>query len=123
MLLKDFYSVIEKNSLVENSCTWQIKLNPSHEVFEGHFPGNPITPGVSMIQIIKEISEELLNKKLFLELADNVKFMAIINPETDPVLDLEISIVEKEDKFKVKNTSRFGDTIALKFSGTFRVID
>lgn len=123
MLLKDFYTITNKETLEGGHYKWQIKLNPKHEVFEGHFPGNPITPGVSMIQIIKEISEEILGKTLFLESADNVKFMAIINPETDSVLDLEIQIIEKEDnKFKVKNTSRYSDTVALKFSGTFREI-
>ncbi|MGB0402858.1 MAG: 3-hydroxyacyl-ACP dehydratase [Salibacteraceae bacterium] len=123
MLLKEFYTITKKETLEEGNYKWQIELNPKHEVFEGHFPGNPITPGVSMIQTIKEVSEEILQKKLFLESADNVKFMAIINPETDPVLDLDIQIIEKEEgKFKVKNTSRFSDTVALKFSGTFRVI-
>ncbi|MBD79167.1 MAG: 3-hydroxyacyl-ACP dehydratase [Crocinitomicaceae bacterium] len=122
MLLKNFYSVLHKESLQDGKASWQIELNPSHEIFKGHFPGNPITPGVSMIQTIKEISQELLEKKLFLESADNVKFMAIINPETDPILDMEISIEQREDKYKIKNVSKFGDTVGLKFSGTFRVI-
>ena len=55
-----------------------------------------------MIQIIKEISEELLGKSIFLESSDNVTFMAIINPETDPILDLGIKIEEREGKYKVK---------------------
>jgi 3-hydroxyacyl-[acyl-carrier-protein] dehydratase len=123
MLLENFYTVNALTDLSEGSATAQIELNPKHEVFEGHFPNNPITPGVSMIQIIKEITEDLLGKKLFLISADNVKFMAIINPETHPVLEMQFDIVEKEGLYKVKNTSRFDDTVALKFSGTFRVLD
>lgn len=123
MLLKKFYTILKKEDLKDGLANWQIELNPNHEIFEGHFPGNPITPGVSMIQIIKEISEELLGKSLFMESSDNVKFMAIINPETDPILDLEIKIEEREGKYKVKNISKFGETIGLKFSGTFRVTE
>lgn len=123
MLLKDFYKVLKKENLVDGQANWQIELNPKHEIFEGHFPGNPITPGVSMIQSIKEICEELLDKKLFLESSDNVKFMAIINPETDPILDMELKVEQREDKYKVKNVTKFGETVGLKFSGTFRVVE
>ena len=123
MLLKDFYKILKKENLSDGLANWQIELNATHEIFGGHFPGNPITPGVVMIQTIKEIVEELLGKSMFLESADNVKFMAIINPETDPVLDMEIKIEQREDKYKVKNIARFGETVALKFSGTFRVIE
>lgn len=76
-----------------------------------------------MIQIIKEISEELLGKSIFLESSDNVTFMAIINPETDPILDLGIKIEEREGKYKVKKISKFVETIGLKFSGIFRVAE
>jgi 3-hydroxyacyl-[acyl-carrier-protein] dehydratase len=48
--------------------------------------------------------------------------MAIINPETDPVLDMELKIEPREEKFKVKNVAKFGETVGLKFSGTFRVV-
>lgn len=121
-LLINFYTVKESNTLEEGKATWIIEINPKHEIFEGHFPGNPITPGVSMIQIIKEISQNLLGKQLFLESADNVKFMAIINPEETPVVKLDFTIDAKEDKWKVKTTASFGETVALKFSGTFKVI-
>tara|TARA_B110000240_G_C13320075_1_gene376712 strand:+ start:302 stop:532 length:231 start_codon:yes stop_codon:yes gene_type:complete len=76
-----------------------------------------------MIQIIKEISEELLGKSIFLESSDNVTFMAIINPEKDPILDLGIKIEEREGKYKVKKISKFVETIGLKFSGIFRVAE
>lgn len=121
-ILKDFYTV---NGIAENGVqkyNASITLNPEHEIFKGHFPGNPVTPGVCMMQIVKEISEQLTAKKLLVASANNVKFMAIINPEQTPELSLDLEISETEDNIKVKNTTFFGETIALKMSVNYKIL-
>jgi len=35
-----------------------ITLNPLHPIFEAHFPGRPILPGVYMVQLELKISTE-----------------------------------------------------------------
>jgi len=114
-ILTDFYTLqsYDKN---EKSFVANIILNKDHEIFKGHFPGNPVTPGVCMMQIVKELTEEFTGKKLFLKSASNVKFMAIINPFETPELSLQLDITENETDIKVKNTTLFGETIALKMS-------
>jgi len=122
MLLKDFYAV---NSLEteENKTTAKITINKDHKVFKGHFPDNPVTPGVCMMQIIKELTEGIVDKKLFMKSSSNVKFMAIINPDKTPDLVLTLDISETEDGYKVKNVTTFEETVALKLSSTYRVLD
>ncbi|MCC2591311.1 3-hydroxyacyl-ACP dehydratase [Chryseobacterium sp. MFBS3-17] len=117
-LLKDFYTV--KSCTGNGLYTAEITLNPEHEIFRGHFPGNPVAPGVCMIQMIKELTENILKRPLFLSSASNVKFMAIINPEETPDLSLELDLKEEEDGVRVKNVTRFGETIALKMSVQFK---
>lgn len=121
MLLKDFYTINSLNT-VEKSTTVAITINKDHEVFKGHFPNNPVTPGVCMMQIIKEITEKVVDKKLFMSSSSNVKFMAIINPEETPDLVLTIVISETEDGYKIKNVSKFNDTVALKLSATYKIV-
>ena len=58
MLVNSFYSV-EKTESFENTCRIGVVLNSSHEIYKAHFPGNPITPGVCLLQI----ALELLNVK------------------------------------------------------------
>lgn len=101
-ILQDFYTLqnIEKQN--DNNYSVSMKLNPDHEIFKGHFPGNPVTPGVCMMQIVKDLTEKITEKKLTLKSATNVKFMAIINPEETPDLVLELDIAEDEDNVKVK---------------------
>ncbi|MCX7548911.1 3-hydroxyacyl-ACP dehydratase [Xanthomarina sp. F1114] len=121
MLLKDFYK-INTLTVTENLATAKITINKNHKVFKGHFPGNPVTPGVCMMQIIKELTEQILDKKLFMESSSNVKFMAIINPEKTPDLVLELNIIETDSGYRVKNSTTFDDTVALKLTNNYKVI-
>lgn len=123
MLLKDFYTI---NSLEQKDGQKHeavLLINEKHEVFKGHFPGNPIMPGVCMMQIIKELTEQITNQTLMMQSLSNVKFMALINPEVTPELRLELDINETEDGLvKVKNTTVFGETVALKLSSIYKKI-
>jgi len=115
-ILRDFYTLQSYDQTNNGNYTAKILLNKDHEIFKGHFPGNPVTPGVCMMQIIKELTEEFTGAQLFLKTASNVKFMAIINPYETPELDLVLDINDNGEEVKVKNTTSFGETIALKMS-------
>lgn len=105
MLIPNLYTVKSTDKIDDNTIKFKIELNPNHEIFEGHFPNNPIMPGVCMIQIIKELTENFESKQLFLSKVSNVKFMAIINPFINPILDIDLSISRENDEIKVKNVS------------------
>ncbi|MBZ0328484.1 MAG: 3-hydroxyacyl-ACP dehydratase [Altibacter sp.] len=122
MLIEELYSVIALEQSAEGVKA-TVRLNKDHDIFKGHFPGNPIMPGVCMIQIIKELTEEAIDKKLFLSVSSNIKFMTIINPDVNPVLNLDLLISEDGDEVKVKNITSFNDTEALKLSATFKIVD
>ena len=113
MLIPYFYSVKEFN-FTDNQLKAIIELNPEHEVFKGHFPNNPVTPGVCMLQILKELTEQATNTNLFIKDCSNVKFMALINPETNPILAITIDINPLEENFKIKASASFDETVALK---------
>ncbi len=119
MLIEGLYTVqkIEQNG---PELKAKVKLHAAHDVFKGHFPGNPIMPGVCMIQMIKELTEEAVGKELFLSIASNVKFMAKISPVENEVIDLTLTITEDDTVVKVKNVTSYGETIALKLSATFK---
>lgn len=94
MLIKDFYKI---NNLTSNeteviAC---IKLNPNHKVYKGHFPNQPVVPGVIQLQIVKEILENHLSKNLFMSNITQVKYLVPITPVEVP--ELHISITYKND--------------------------
>ncbi len=121
MLIEDLYTIKTFESNGDNVAVIII-LNKDHEIFRGHFPGNPVMPGVCMIQIIKELTEMKVKKNLFLSNCSNIKFMAIINPEKSEELKLNLDISEPEGEIKVKNVTFFADTLALKLNATFKII-
>jgi len=89
MLIQNFYR-IEKINHSEGEVKCSIVLNQTHEVYKGHFPGQPVVPGVIQLQMIKEILEESLHQQLFLKQINLAKYLQPI----DPVLfsELEITI-------------------------------
>ncbi|WP_445709735.1 3-hydroxyacyl-ACP dehydratase [Flavobacterium sp.] len=123
MILKDFYKIISLTKNDDHKYVVIILVNENHSVFEGHFPGNPIMPGVCMMQIIKELTEQITERSLFMQSLSNVKFMALINPFVTPELKLELDItVTEDDLIKVKNTTFFGETTALKLSSVYKTV-
>lgn len=115
-MLTDFYQT-ERYESEDGTVCATIRLNPQHDIFKGHFPNNPVTPGVCMLQIFKELAENHLQRKLQIKECSNVKFMALINPETHPVLELNLGFSETETGvFKAKATATFENTTAIKLS-------
>ena len=66
--LNDLYTLkdVQEDS-VNKQIKIQITLNPAHEIFKGHFPGNPVMPGVCTVQIVKELLSAHLKKDLVLK--------------------------------------------------------
>ena len=122
MLLKDFYTIVELDSSDKENVKAIIDLNKDHEVYEGHFPGNPIVPGVCLTQLIKEVMENVEDKELSLVYASNIKFMAVVNPEINSRLqiDLKVKYDTEQNLIKVDSITHFNDQIFYKFKGNFK---
>lgn len=117
MKLDNFYEILDRNI---DERTFRIKINPHHDIFNGHFPGNPVMPGVCMIQIVKELTQICLSKNLFMTKCSNVKFMSLINPQVNSILDISL-VIKVDEVYKVKTILKFDDTIALKMNSQYKV--
>jgi len=100
----------------------QIRLNAEHFIYQAHFPGNPITPGVCIVQIIGELLQNRLGgKSLMLDRIVNLKFVSIISPTEHPEVTVKFSSVQpEEDECKVKGTLEAEGTVLTKFSVVFK---
>ena len=122
MVLKDFYTVTSIESKDAQKHQVSIVINKNHEIFKGHFPETPVIPGVCMLQIIKEITEEITNQKLVLQKLVNVKFLTLMNPEVNTNLVVDFEIIPTDDALiKVKSNTIFNENIALKMSGVYKI--
>jgi len=127
MLINTFFTPVDlpknieelnKEHAVEFSV--RIKLNPDHSIFKGHFPGQPVVPGVSYIEMIREIMEAVIKKKLYLKEASNIKFLSITNPLINSWLIFTFRLIIKEDNLITSRVSISSDAgIVIKFDGIF----
>lgn len=123
MLLKNFYTLVEIDTRDKDNITAIVDLNKDHEIYNGHFPDNPVVPGVCLTQLIKEVMENVKACELMLVYADNIKFMAVVNPQKNSRLqiDLKIKSDEAEELIKVNSVTHFNDQVFYKFKGNFKV--
>lgn len=97
MLLNKLYSVSSFDcSETGDILTVSISLMKEHPVFVGHFPGNPILPGVCTVQIIRELLEKASRRELMLTGATTIKYLGFISPLTTPDLRFDITCKTSE---------------------------
>lgn len=80
---------------IKNS-NFSIKMLEDSPIFKGHFPEYPITPGVCLIQIIKELAERLLERQITLKGVRAVKFLSVVKPGQCLNIEIETSYEKKE---------------------------
>ena len=97
MLLDNFYTILSSESSDSTIWTIQIKLNPGHPVYQGHFPGHPVVPGVCLLQLIKECVEDIRQQKLQVTQVSSCKFLSAINPIETPNISVALTFKETEE--------------------------
>lgn len=86
-----------------NTVKVLLEINPAHAIFEGHFPGQPVVPGVCLMQMVKEIAEKVLGKETRLVKADQVKFLALLIPAENQPLQMELKFRARENPTSINS--------------------
>lgn len=90
-LKNNLYEIIRQEVNSENAASFELRLNPECIIYKAHFPGQPITPGVCIVQMGKELLEEITGKALDIVYVKNVKFLSILSPQDSVGLQFAIS--------------------------------
>lgn len=118
-MTEGFFNIDSLND-IENGFEAFLCTNPEHPIYKAHFPGNPITPGVCIIQTAQELLEKRINRKLYLKTVKNVKFLSVIIPEKDKKIKYSFSnIVEDENGCKSQVVVSDNATVYAKISLIF----
>jgi len=93
----DFFRIESRlEGLPQGQSGFNVILNPDHLVYKAHFPGQPVTPGVCILQMIQELLSEQMGIPLFIKKIKNVKFTRMISPLTDGRISVLFSSVCEE---------------------------
>ena len=79
----------------EGPCTFSVPGTFSG--YRGHFPGNPIRPGIVQLSFIRRLAERRLGRSLRLAGVRRIKYLRMITPDMPVTLTLELEPAEKED--------------------------
>lgn len=78
----------------------------AHPVLAGHFPGEPIVPGVLLLDAVRQACERAAGTALSLVGVDDVRFAAPLAPESPAMLDAEAIADDAGDEFVVAGAWR-----------------
>lgn len=95
-LLDNLYTITSEQQC-DGQHHYTISLNAEHFIYKAHFPGEPITPGVCIMQIAHELLEQHSGLSLGVQCVKNVKFLRIINPQECPELTYTLQRVSREE--------------------------
>lgn len=94
----------------DNSIIHSIVLNTNHPIYNGHFPNQPVLPGVCSLQVIRECLSHTLKKDIKFTNIKECKFLSPIIPQETAIYTINSQI----DNGKLKCNILKGDNIILK---------
>ena len=114
------YTVLSQN--IENQIiTTKITINANHPIFKGHFPEQPVLPGVCQLDIITEILSEYLQKDITISQSRNIKYPGMIIPGKIDELTVEI-VQNNDDGTEITSRIFSDDSVFLKAKIKFSII-
>ena len=111
---------VQSTEETENGFTTRLRCNPSHPIYQVHFPGNPITPGACLLQTAGVVLQQKLGRPLYLKASKNIKFLNLLIPAEGKEVRFDYShLVTEENECKAQVVIADETTVYTKMSLTF----
>lgn len=89
MLIDKLYTIIGRTEE-----GFEIELDPRCDIYSGHFPGTPVTPGVCSLLIIRECASIMAGKSLQYTNIRSCRYQRLITPSGLPQATVLIKLSE-----------------------------
>ncbi|MGX5853655.1 3-hydroxyacyl-ACP dehydratase [Dyadobacter jiangsuensis] len=120
MSLSNLYKITSLDQTSEQiTCTLQI--DAAHPVFQGHFPGSPVLPGVVQLEMVKAVLSKALGKVFALKEMSTCKFLEVLNPTETSELTIQIQYKGMEP-LDVNAAGKYGEKTYFKARASFHSI-
>ncbi len=118
-MLEGLFDIQEQTS-EGSKKSYHVKVNPAHVIFQGHFPDQPVLPGVAMVYLSRFLTERVSGKSIKLKDASQIKFLNLVDPRVNPEFIYTNEIVKEVDGLiYVKGEMRFNELTFFKISATY----
>lgn len=116
-----WYSLVEIKKTAVNELTARVTTDDDSPWFFGHFPGDPILPGIAQLEMIADLIAASREDKPCMTGLSRVKFKKIVRP--GELLDIHAACGNKKDYYAFRISSgdeevcsgmmRFAQTITI----------
>lgn len=103
-------------------AVFRVALLPDCEVYKGHFPGNPVSPGVCNIETIKECAMLLTGKRLVIDTIRQCRLTAVASPSVCPEVEVTLSCSLVGKGFAVTAKIADNERTYMEYKGEMTVI-
>ena len=91
---QDVERSLVRHEAAPDGCRAVFSFGKDLEVFAGHFPGQPIVPGIYLIEAVRLAAERSLGTAVRIRTVTDAKFSAIVRPEVEVIVDLALEGLE-----------------------------
>lgn len=117
MLLNNLftYKIVEASDSIISAI---LSFDGKNEIYSGHFPGRPVTPGVCQIEACKEVLNDVTGGNFHIKSSKDVKFVVPHTPEVHEI-NLQLNLQKRENGIDVNGSLFKGDIIFMKIRASF----
>lgn len=98
----------------EDTWVFEAELNPEHVVFRGHFPGNPVMPGVCTLHLVRACVAKAIGYPVVFSAIKSCKFLSAVIPVAGEKMQVSFSLTEN----KLQGKALYRGTQVLKLTAT-----
>ena len=105
MLLENkFYRILSEERDEGLSAKFNVAILPECNVYDGHFPGDPVCPGVCNIETIKECAILLTGEQLRYSIIKQCRLTALATPTVCPEVSIQVTLSPSDDGYAIQAT-------------------
>lgn len=120
MLLEHKYFEVTSESHDNDTARFVVRLLPDCDVYRGHFPGHPVSPGVCNIEMVRECFARLCDGTPRIATIDRCRFTAVASPSACPELRIAMSWTRDALGYHLVAEVADGSMKYMDFKGTLK---
>jgi 3-hydroxyacyl-[acyl-carrier-protein] dehydratase len=102
-----WYSLLALNTTADDAIQANVVVSGSSPWFSGHFPDNPILPGIAQLNMVADVIGQSRNENLYIKRLSRVKFKKLVRP--GEVLDIHAAATDAEGLYTFRITHESQD--------------